>query len=296
MTCYHPLPAFRTATGITFKERSGEDHIGTIEIPCGQCVGCRMRRAEEWSLRVMHEASLYKHNCFVTLTYGRDCLPENGSLCYEDFQLFMKRLRFHFRGRTIRFYMCGEYGDGGGRPHYHACLFNVDFPDQVPAGKSKSGEIYYKSELLARLWGHGIVSVQPLVRETAGYCARYIMKKALGKNAASAYERVNEDGEVLQLEPEFARMSLRPGIGSGWFERYVSDVYPLDAVVADGVRHRVPRTYDRWAKRAGLDLDEIEFERQKRARAAFADNTDERRQVREVVHLAKVRDLKRGLE
>lgn len=150
MPCYRPLKAFRTSAGVSFSELRRDDHIGSIELPCGQCIGCRMRRASDWELRVMHEAALWPRNCFVTLTYGRGELPPLGSLDHRDFQLFMKRLRVT-RSGTVRFYMCGEYGPTNGRPHYHACLFNVDFPDMVPAGKSKSGQIMYKSAELESL-------------------------------------------------------------------------------------------------------------------------------------------------
>ncbi len=81
--------------------RSG-DHVGSIELPCGRCVGCRMRRASDWSLRVMHEASLYEDNCFLTLTYGEGKLPPHGSLCHEDFQKFIKRLSYHVKS-PVRF-------------------------------------------------------------------------------------------------------------------------------------------------------------------------------------------------
>ena len=94
MSCYHPLKGFRTPSGVVFSELGRHDILGDIEIPCGQCIGCRMRRASDWTLRVMHEASLHSENCFVTLTYGRDKLPPDGSLEHRDFQLFMKRLRF----------------------------------------------------------------------------------------------------------------------------------------------------------------------------------------------------------
>ena len=48
-----------------------------------------------------------------------------------SFKKFMKRLRKRFKGKRIRFYMCGEYGEQFDRPHFHACIFGVDFPDKV---------------------------------------------------------------------------------------------------------------------------------------------------------------------
>lgn len=297
MSCYKPLKAFRTPTGAVFSELGRHDILGDLELPCGQCIGCRMRRASDWSLRVMHEASMHDASCFVTLTYGRDCLPPNGSLEHRDFQLFMKRVRKHF-GFSVRFYMCGEYGPLNKRPHYHACLFGVDFrSDRVQAGKSGSGSVFFDSPLLAHLWGHGKVSVQDLTRETAGYCARYIMKKVLGKASEAAY--VTADG--VAIRPEYAAMSLKPGIGASWFYKFGTDVYPHDYVVADGTKFAPPKYYDRLLRRIRsieLDttLDDIEFARYERAVKAAPDNTEERRQVRAVVHEARLRNHKRGLE
>nr|QJB20976.1 MAG: replication initiator protein [Microvirus sp.] len=298
MSCYHPLKGFRTPDGVVFAELRRHDILGSIEIPCGQCIGCRMRRASEWSLRCMHEASLWPVNCFVTLTYGRDKLPDNSSLCHRDFQLFLKRARKFYKNKVIRFYMCGEYGPLNQRPHYHACLFNVDFrDDRVPSGKSASGQLFYTSPTLERLWSHGIVSVQDLTPETAGYCARYIMKKALGHDAKNAYSSVDEDGVIIERKPEYAAMSLKPGIGANWFAKYSRDVFPHDFVIQDGVKRQVPKYYDKLAERWKLDnLDAIEYERQKRGIAAAPDNTDDRRSVREAVHLAKTSTLLRNLE
>lgn len=306
MTCYRPLRGFRTTNGVVFSERSRNgDYLGDIELPCGQCIGCRMRRASDWAMRCMHEASLHDENCFVTLTYARDALPPDGSLCYRDYQLFMKRLR-KAKG-PARFYMCGEYGPETLRPHYHACLFGVDFrADRVPAGKSGSGAVFYSSAELEKLWKHGLVSVQDLTAETASYCARYIMKKALGQASEEVYRRVRDDGEIVPVEPEFARMSLQPGIGAGWFEKYSRDVYPCDFVIENGVKRPTPKYYDKLFERSTgpsvVDgkvvpdpMDEVDFARQKRAMRVRADNTDERRHVRERVHEAKVRNLKRSL-
>lgn len=297
MSCYFPIRGFRTPDGVVFNELRRHDILGSIELPCGMCVGCRMRRASDWTLRVMHESSLWATNCFVTLTYARDKMPPDGSLEHRDFQLFFKRLRKHFKGRTIRFYMCGEYGPLNLRPHYHACLFNVDFADdQVVSGKSASGALFFDSALLARLWGHGIVSVQPLCRETAGYCARYIMAKKLGVDAENGYTRVDADGNLFCVNPEYSAMSLKPGIGAGWYDKYKSDVFPHDFVVSNGVKLPLPRYYDKLMRRSkDVVFDEIEFAREKRAKLSQCDNTDERRVVREVVHKARVNSLKRDL-
>jgi hypothetical protein len=225
----------------------------------------------------------------------------------------MKRTR-KFLKHKVRFYMCGEYGPKEGRPHYHACLFNADFRDgRQPVGKSGSGHTFYEQADLTRLWGLGFATVQDLVPETASYCARYIMKKALGEEAKTAYIDCDDDGVITQLKPEYAAMSLKPGIGARWFERYQRDVFPHDFVIHDGTERQVPKYYDRLAKRAliqstsGLvdpqsivdataSYDKTQHGRQIRAAAAAPDNTDARRQVREAVHVARVCSLTRDLD
>jgi len=245
----------------------------------------------------MHEAQLWPENCFVTLTYGTGCLPPNGSLEHRDFQLFMKRLRKR-AGKEVRFYMCGEYGDNTGRAHYHACLFNVDFRDRKPIGKSASGELFYESPALAKLLSHGNCSVQDLTSGTASYCARYVMKKTLGDDAEIAYSVVDEDGEIHFRKPPYAAMSLKPGIGAKWLSKFgKTDVFAHDRCIQDGVERRVPKYYDRLLKRADqLKFEENQFSREKLARKSVADNSDDRRAVREQVHLAKVKSLSRSFE
>jgi len=208
----------------------------------------------------------------------------------------MKRLRKHFTDREVRFYMCGEYGPLNQRPHYHACLFNVDFrSDRVPSGRSGSGHVFYDSPLLSRLWSHGRVSVQDLSRETALYTAGYITKKILGPNSERAYDQVDSDGVVTPRRPEYAAMSTRPGIGARWFLRFSRDVYPHDFAIGDGRRFAPPRYYDKLMRRAKEDcMDDVEFRRSERAREVAAENTDERRKVRAAVAAAGLSLSKRN--
>lgn len=76
--------------------------------------------------------------------------------------------------------------------------------------------------------------------------SRYVTKKITGKAATEHYERVVEEtGEVIQLEPEFAVMSRRPGIARDWFAKYRDDVFPHDDVVIKGQQIKPPRYYDK---------------------------------------------------
>lgn len=85
---------------------------------------------------------------------------------------------------------------------------------------------------------------------SAAYVAGYVRKKVMRKVNPEAYTRVNPDsGELVELQPEFARMSLRPAIGLRWIQKFWRDVYPRDFVVLDGRQMKPPRYYDKWLER-----------------------------------------------
>lgn len=319
MPCYHPIKGYICPDNKfrTF-DRTGQGRSQSIS--CGQCVGCRLERSRQWAVRISHEASLYSRNCFITLTYNDEFLPSDNSLHYDDFQKFMKRLRFSYSGidevndaRPIRFYMCGEYGENFGRPHFHACLFNFDFQDKTLWKKTPSGSLIYRSKQLEELWPYGYSSVGDVTFQSAAYVARYIMKKITGSGSDSHYENGfdPETGEVLFRTPEFNKMSLKPGIGAGWYDKFSSDVYPHDFVVVNGKKCNPPRYYDKLLERSDEVLSFVRYDGEvvsfspqlesvKDARFAAAslrelDNTPERRMVKEQVALATLDKLKRNL-
>lgn len=258
-----------------------------MEIPCGQCIGCRLDRARAWAIRIMHEASLYDENCFVTLTYADHQLPENGSLQKRDMVLFMKRLRKRFPAIKIRFFQCGEYGELLQRPHHHLILFNFNFPDRKPFRRSNGNQLYL-SEALAELWPHGLHSIGELTFDSACYTARYILKKITGESAEDHY-----NGRI----PEYTTMSRMPGIGKEWYDKYQSDLYNHDkCVVDDSFIARPPKYYDRL-----YDLQQpMHFASIKRKRAAAAkvnpENTSERREVKEKLAKIQIQRKERELE
>ena len=93
--------------------------------------------------------------------------------------------------------------------------------------------------------------------------ARYCLKKFTGKGADDHYSRVSPiDGQVHRVEPEFALMSRRPGLGTTWFEKFASDAFPSDFLIVDGRKVRPPGFYLR-------KLDEAAQQPIKRSRKRF---------------------------
>lgn len=303
MPCFFPLQASFSirADGkkdISFSKPaqalflSGVKPVGDyISLPCGRCIGCRLERSRQWAVRIMHEASLYEDNCFLTLTFDPEHLSSmcpTGSLDRSHMQNFLKRLRQKFSAVKIRTFYCGEYGELMGRPHYHMCLFNLDFKDKVLEFVS-NGFRYYSSVLLSSVWPFGYCVISDLTFDSAAYVARYCVKKVNGDDAQQHY------GGRL---PEFCQASLKPGIGSAWLDKHgETDCFARDEIVVDGVKCKPPRYYDKRFERD----DPARFERVKQARVKRAiehadDATFKRLVVREKCLKVRFNKLVRKLE
>jgi len=267
MPCHYPLTAYRGRTinpetgkrPLAFSTRDGY-HDTQLKIACGQCRGCRRSHAREWATRCVHEASQYKNNCFITLTFNEKYLNSTGTLVKEDFQLFMKRLRKQFvpknphkkgtadhdkwiKEHGIRYYHCGEYGTIHGRPHHHACLFNHNFTDKV-LWKETNGIRLFRSPTLESLWSdpitgdsYGYSTIGDVTYDSAAYVAGYIDKKISGIKAPDHYQG---------RQPEYSTMSRRPAIGKGWLEKYSQDLIQSQGLILPGgYKHKVPKYYDK---------------------------------------------------
>lgn len=305
MACYTPYRHYRVIGEKTDegKKLYVSSHSATKGRPfiieqteCGQCTGCRIRRIRDMSIRCCHEARLHKENLYLTLTYNDENLPEDRCVRVEEFQSFMKKLRHFFnrwyydnksrkyrrvekskknkfKGRKLRYYVCGEYGricricgvpeklcrrmvkskfsvyhqfkEQLGRPHFHAIVFNCMFYD-LEVLKEENGFKYYESEKLNSIWEKGEVVIGEVNSTTAAYVAKYIMKRVTGKQAENHYRQIDPyTGEIRKLTPEFRSSSNRPGIGYDWIVKNFRDVYPKDFVTYDGTIYRTPSYYDK---------------------------------------------------
>lgn len=267
MTCFKPITVWKQTKAdldipskdyyklkkISFYEVKGREKI---EIPCGNCLGCKLDHANMWATRIWMESKEWKKCCFVTLTYNEPNLPinKNGlpTLVKKDVQDFLKRLRYYEKGNEnwihpikgveenpIRYFCCGEYGPKGGRPHYHLAIFNWEPNDLILYKQNKHGDAIFKSKSLQKIWGKGFVTVEELNFHTAAYIARYVQKKAgimpnrreyTGRlipeikiderngQEFTHFKREIKQPELLK-EKEFLIMSRGVGIGRTYYEK-----------------------------------------------------------------------------
>lgn len=153
----------------------------------------------------MLEAMVHTETSFVTLTYDDEHLPIGGSLAPEVFQGWLKRFRKSVEPRRIRFYGVGEYGEVSGRPHYHVALFGYPGCRYGMSRYSRERqECCPVCDQVRDTWGRGNVYVGSLTVKSAQYVAGYVLKKMTRF----------DDPRLNGRHPEFARMSLRPGIGA----------------------------------------------------------------------------------
>ena len=119
MYCYKPITIQIRQTGKSFES--------PLEVPCGKCLGCRIAKRQEWSLRMLHELNYHKESVFLTLTYNDYYVPSHGGLSIPELQNFFKRVRkaLECQKRSIKYFACGEYGEQNMRPHYHAIVFGL---------------------------------------------------------------------------------------------------------------------------------------------------------------------------
>lgn len=184
---------------------------------CGQCLPCRVKKQTLWAHRIELEAMTHKENCFVTLTYNPENIPlvseadPRGTLRPRDITLWLKRLREQVSPIKIRYFVVGEYGARGGRPHYHAVLFGLGGCHYGRTRRDHATKIPRRDccnncALIARTWSTdtgpiGAIELGQLNQKTANYAARYCIKKMT----------MDDDHRLQGRHPEFTRMSRQNG-------------------------------------------------------------------------------------
>lgn len=178
--------------------------------------------------------------------------------------------------QRIRYFACGEYGDLTGRPHYHAALYGFQ---TCLFGMSRYSKLRTnccsQCDLVRDTWGLGNIFLGTLEERSCQYICGYVLKKLSGANPL-----------LKGRYPEFARMSLRPGIGGDAIEDVARALVGYDngPDVPAGLRHgskvlplgRYLRR--RLRVRVGRDINEpreVSLERSKEMHALYVANVDD---------------------
>lgn len=195
-----------------------------IKLPCRQCLNCQYKRSKEWSTRLCLERREYGDDVwFVTLTYDDD--HNEKSLSISHVQNFMKSLRSKFPKQRIRFFCSGEYGAHTFRPHYHIIIYGLNLKNSdFEFLYSQNSNNYFKCFPIEECWNKGIVVVTNFSDFTSFYVAQYTTKKMYKKDNSFYFFDKNN----LQLKPEFATMSRRPGIAFNYYNTHKDEIYQSD--------------------------------------------------------------------
>lgn len=197
--CLRPITVRKSAHSTSF-----------IQVPCGRCINCRKRRQRDWVFRLKMEQRNYpRGSFFITLTYAPEYVPTtkkgNQTLRKRDVQLFIKRVRKQLSscGSSMRYYLCGEYGDKFHRPHYHALVFISDTENWLHTdGVNDIGQVLNKI-CIQKNWHYGYTKTSFFTDARAGYVAKYSVKK-LG------CDYVTDDDDYVM---PFSLQSTKPAIG-----------------------------------------------------------------------------------
>lgn len=223
------MRAWRGKTGELTISKEPIASTQTLLLPCGNCLGCRATRAQQWALRCQLERTQHHAAVMATLTYDDANKPL--TLSKRHLQLYLKTIR-NRSPTKLRFFASGEYGEKTLRPHYHAIIYGAS-ERQAPE--------------LEEAWKLGHVRIDPATPASISYVAGYCSKKIGYKRFP--HERVDTNtGEVYTWQPPFIQMSRRPGIGA--YARKFTQSWRLFAI-KDGHKMPVPRYFkEAWKNNA----------------------------------------------
>ncbi|UDN67532.1 replication initiator protein [robinz microvirus RP_39] len=202
---------------------------------CGKCPACLSGRRRTWAHRIQLEALQHgTESAFVTLTYSEDRVPLSlrGLPTLEPGQVRRWLHRFR-KGGKFRYFVVGEYGDQSGRPHYHAAIYGRGNCAGGPVraffdkGKLNRECLCEMCSAVRTTWGFGHIMVGSLTAQSAMYIAGYTTK----------HMTHSLDPRLDGRYPEFARMSLNPGIGAYALQPVVLAVRRSGQTVPAGLRH-----------------------------------------------------------
>lgn len=192
-----------------------------VHVPCGKCGSCIQAKRLDWAVRLYYEALEAVQMAFITFTYEEknlsyaDC--DQAVLNYADLRNFWKSARK--AGFNFRYFGVGEYGEKGGRPHFHALVF--------------TGVNDIDWNVFCNIWRFGFTHIGEVTNASIMYVTKDMLK---------------EVDQYDYLEPEFRpQVRMSKGIGKAYIKKcrnwHKNDYLERDNIFFEGRLTRMPRYY-----------------------------------------------------
>ena len=230
---------------MTVKSSDGNEY----KVPCGKCILCRMKRAQNWAIKLIKESYYHKKICMVTLTFDpkklldHECgsnvmYSKNLKYSKEHFQKFIKRLRKKFPAGQISYFKIGEYGEKHKRAHYHVIFYGIGVSDLQckKCGISKKNKEIYTSKIIEDAWKLGICTVSDCNNAVIKYVANYSLKK------------IKSTKENDWRKPIMS-FSNRNKIGIKWLRRNHKEIRQGFVTDSENKKYGIPRSWKNELKR-----------------------------------------------
>lgn len=207
-----------------------------VNVPCGQCIECRKKKARDWQIRLLEEIKDINYPYFVTFTFSplelkklsiQTKLKECNAICAVALRRCLERYRKDHKKSIRHWFICELGHEGTERIHMHGLLLS-----DKPLDLERTEEEHF---FKWKYWKYGNIYVGDYVSErTINYIVKYMTKIDTDHKGFV--------GQVL----------ASPGIGKRWIEyAKQSGAYTFDSragiidtyVTSNGGKIKLPTYY-----------------------------------------------------
>lgn len=221
----------KTPNGNYIDEPIYDTRVKEIEIPCGQCIECRQKKAAEWRVRLTEEIKEHKYNYFITYTFDplelqkicdRTHQAESNYIVGWAIRHYLERWRKDYKCSQKHWFITELGHDNTERIHIHGLIFS-DNP--------------LNTELLQKYWKYGGIWIGDYCNnKTINYIVKYVTK-------------IDNDHKSFH-----AQIFSSPGLGKNWIQRHMGEITytyrphrsRTDYILPDGKKIALPTYYKNY--------------------------------------------------
>ena len=220
---------------------------GTISIPCGQCIACRINKQAFWSSRCYLEHRTASFGQFLTLTYSDEHLPDTEvaeSTTRKRMRKFIHALRMRERRASnpmaVRYFGTMEHGDLTDRLHAHLLIWNT-FETLFNLTPYKKG--LPRPKIHTPLWPWGHIDAMPITMNSIRYVSKYTTKPDFGADEQKASLAASAPRPFVSQRPPLGLTGLKAHVMQLKSSPEGMWLQSCKAITVDGMNLRLDRPW-----------------------------------------------------